>query len=302
MMTDSQQNNFLKTLHTRCMESFLLYEKVKQYITIVFGALIMATAVVMFFDASGVVVGGVTGVSIILKEVAGVPMWIVTAGVNIPLFIAGYKILDRDVFGRTLVGTVALTIFLGILPKFNLLTGDLLVDIIIGSVLMGSGLGFIFTSYASSGGTDLLATLIGVKIRHISIPKIMAAIDGVIVAGGATVFGIKKGIYALIAVYIVTKVSDSIMEGPNRAKLIYIVSNESEAVGKYIVNNVKRGVTYLHATGAFTNSRKNVIMCVVSSKEMVKIKQNLYQIDENAICFVGDIREAFGEGFTKYRG
>ena len=283
------------------MKSFFVREKVKQYICVLLGTLAMAVAVVMFFDATGVVVGGVTGIAIILKNLFGVPMWLVNAMINIPLFIAGYKILDRDIFIKTLYGTIALTIFLGIVPIYNLLTGNLLVDIIIGGVLMGTGLGLIFVSYASSGGTDLLATLINVKIRHISIPRIMAAIDGLIVIGGAFVFGIEKGIYAIIAIYIVTKVSDEIMEGPNKAKLIYIISDKSEEISGYIVNKICRGVTYINATGAYTNEPKKMIMCVVSGKEMVKIKQNLYQIDENAICFVGDIREAFGEGFTKYR-
>ena len=283
------------------MKSFFVREKVKQYICVLLGTLAMAVAVVMFFDATGVVVGGVTGIAIILKNLFGVPMWLVNAMINIPLFIAGYKILDRDIFIKTLYGTIALTIFLGIVPNYNLLTGNLLVDIIIGGVLMGTGLGLIFVSYASSGGTDLLATLINVKIRHISIPRIMAVIDGLIVIGGAFVFGIEKGIYAIIAIYIVTKVSDEIMEGPNKAKLIYIISDKSEEISGYIVNKICRGVTYINATGAYTNEPKKMIMCVVSGKEMVKIKQNLYQIDENAICFVGDIREAFGEGFTKYR-
>lgn len=283
------------------MKSFFVREKVKQYICVLLGTLAMAVAVVMFFDATGVVVGGVTGIAIILKNLFGVPMWLVNAMINIPLFIAGYKILDRDIFIKTLYGTIALTIFLGIVPNYNLLTGNLLVDIIIGGVLMGTGLGLIFVSYASSGGTDLLATLINVKIRHISIPRIMAIIDGLIVIGGAFAFGIEKGIYAIIAIYIVTKVSDEIMEGPNKAKLIYIISDKSEEISGYIVNKICRGVTYINATGAYTNEPKKMIMCVVSGKEMVKIKQNLYQIDENAICFVGDIREAFGEGFTKYR-
>lgn len=283
------------------MKSFFVKEKVKQYICVLLGTLAMAVAVVMFFDATGVVVGGVTGIAIILKNLFGVPMWLVNAMINIPLFIAGYKILDRDIFIKTLYCTIALTIFLGIVPNYNLLTGNLLVDIIIGGVLMGTGLGLIFVSYASSGGTDLLATLINVKIRHISIPRIMAVIDGLIVIGGAFVFGIEKGIYAIIAIYIVTKVSDEIMEGPNKAKLIYIISDKSEEISGYIVNKICRGVTYINATGAYTNEPKKMIMCVVSGKEMVKIKQNLYQIDENAICFVGDIREAFGEGFTKYR-
>ena len=284
------------------MRSFFVGENIKQCVSVLLGTFLMAVSVVMFFDATGVVVGGVTGVAILMKHIIGVPMWLVNAAINIPLFIVGYKILERDTFYRTLLGTVSLTVFLGVVPFFDLLTGELLVDIIIGSVAMGFGLGLVFVSYASSGGTDLLAMLINVRMRHVSIPRIMAFIDGVIVLAGAVVFGVEKGIYALIAVYLIAKISDGVMEGPNRAKLIYIISDRPRMVGEYIVEEVKRGATYLNATGAFTNSPKKVIMCVVSAKEMVKIKQNLYQIDKNAICFVGEIREAFGEGFTKFRG
>lgn len=273
-----------------------------QYATIIFGTFLMAVAVVLFFDAMEVVVGGVTGVAIILKNTFGVPMWVANAGINIPLFILGYRILDRETFIRTLTATLSLTIFLGIVPEMKLLTGDKLVDIIIGSVMMGAGLGLIFMEYASSGGSDLLATLINVRVRYISIPKIMAIIDGIIVIAGAGVFGITSGIYSLIAIYVVTKVSDSIVEGPNRAKMMYIVSEQDKLVVQYIIEVIGRGASYMEITGAYTGNRKKMILCVVSSKEMVKIKQKVYQTDENALCFVGDIREAFGEGFTKFRG
>lgn len=262
----------------------------------------MAVAVVLFFDAMEVVVGGVTGVAIILKNTFGVPMWAANAGINIPLFILGYRILDRETFIRTLTATLSLTIFLGLVPEMKLLTGDRLVDIVIGSVMMGAGLGLIFMEYASSGGSDLLATLINVRVRYISIPKIMAVIDGIIVIAGAGVFGITSGIYSLIAIYVVTKVSDSIVEGPNRAKMMYIVSEQDKQVVQYIIEVIGRGASYMEITGAYTGNRKKMILCVVSSKEMVKIKQKVYQTDENALCFVGDIREAFGEGFTKFRG
>lgn len=273
-----------------------------QYVTIILGTFLMAIAVVLFFDAMEVVVGGVTGVAIILKSTFGVPMWVTNAGINIPLFIMGYRILDRRTFVRTLIATFFLTVFLGIVPEMNLLTGDRLVDIIIGSVMMGAGLGLIFMEYASSGGSDLLATLINVRVRYISIPKIMAIIDGIIVIAGAGVFGITSGIYSMIAIYVVTKVSDSIVEGPNHAKMMYIVSEQDKNVIQYIIEILGRGASYIEITGAYTGNRKKMIVCVVSSKEMVKIKQKVYQTDENALCFVGDIREAFGEGFTKFRG
>lgn len=284
------------------MKSFVVKEKIKQYIKVTIGTLAMAFAVVNFFEPVGVVAGGVTGIAIILKSTLGLPMWVVNGIVNIPLFAAGYKILEKDIFIKTMYGTAALTVFLGIMPYMGVGTGNLLADIIVGGVLMGGGLGLIFAAYASSGGTDLLATLINVRIKYISIPRILAAIDGVIVLAGAFVFGTEKGIYAIIAIYIVTKVSDRITEGPHRAKMMYIISEKSTEIGGYIVNNIGRGVTYINATGAYTNSSKNMIMCVVSAKEMVKIKQNIYRIDEKTICFVGDIGEAFGEGFTKYSG
>lgn len=286
------------------MKSFFINdrEELKHYICVVAGTLLMSVAVVVYFDTTGVVPGGVTGVAIILKELWGVPMWLVNAIINIPLFIMGYKILERDIFVKTLFGTISLTTLLGIVKPLDILTGNLLVDIITGSVVMGTGLGLIFASYASSGGTDLAATLINRRIPYVSIPKIMALIDGLIVIAGAFVFGIEKGIYAIIAIYIVAKVSDSIMEGPNRAKLIYIISDRYDEVARYILEIAGRGVTYIESKGAYTGKSKNMIMCVVPDKEMVKIRQNLYKIDKNAFCFVGDIREAFGEGFTKFRG
>ncbi len=273
-----------------------------EYLRILLGTFLMSLAVMWCFDASEIVTGGVTGVAILLKNQFGIPMWIVNGAVNLPLFIIGFKVLDKEAFVKTLTATVSLTIFLGVIPFVDILTGDLLVDIILGAVLMGSGLGMVFGSYASSGGTDLMATLINHKMKYLSVPKIMAIIDGIIVLLGVSVFGLTKGIYAVIAIFFVTKVSDTIVEGPNRAKLLYIISDKLDDISRYVVVDVHRGATRLEVTGVFTENKKNMLMCVVSSRQMVKIKQKTYQIDPNAICFVGDIREAFGEGFTKYRG
>lgn len=276
--------------------------KIKQYLALVSATFFMAVSVVVFFEAMGVVVGGVSGIAIILKNLFEIPMWLVSVFINVPLFIIAYKFLEKDIFIRTLFTTICLTIFLGIIPEWKILTGDMLVDIIIAGVLMGTGLGIVFSAHSSSGGTDLLATLINMKIRQLSIPKILAIIDAIIVMLGATVFGISRGIYAIIAIYTMTKVSDAIIEGPNRAKLIYILTKRHEELADFIVNDINRGATYINVTGAFTNNCQKMLMCVVSSKEIVKIKQKVYKIDERAICFIGDIREAFGEGFTKYRG
>lgn len=276
--------------------------KLNTFLDIFLGTFLLAASVVWFFDAVGVVVGGVSGIAIIIKATMEIPMWVINIAFNLPLFIAAYKILDIGMFFRTVLGTVLLTIWLAILPYVNLLTGNLFVDMLAGSVLMGAGLGLIFVSNSSSGGGDLLATLINRKLRHLSIPKIMAVIDIVIVLAGARVFGVDKIMYSIIGIFVLARVSDIIIEGPNRAKLLYIISEKNDDVVKYIVETMERGATYIDTEGAFTHKSSKMIMCVVSGKEMVKLKQIIYKLDENAICFVGDIREAFGEGFTKFRG
>lgn len=276
--------------------------KLNTFLEILLGTFLLGASVVWFFDPVGVVVGGVSGIAIIIKATMDVPMWVINIAFNLPLFIAAYKILDIGMFFRTILGTALLTIWLGILPYVNLLTGNLFVDMLAGSVMMGAGLGLIFVSYSSSGGGDLLATLINRKLKYLSIPKIMAVIDTVIVLAGAQVFGVDKIMYSIIGIFVLTRVSDMVIEGPNRAKLLYIISEKNDEIVKYIVETMERGATYISTEGAFTHKSGKMIMCVVSGKEMVKLKQILYKMDENAMCFVGDIREAFGEGFTKFRG
>lgn len=286
------------------MERFFLVKRnrIKEYVYITFGTYFMALAVVTYFDVIGIVVGGATGTGIILHDLYGIPIWFVNLAINVPLFIAGYKILDIETFIRTLYATISLTIMLGVAPILDVLTGDRLVDVIFGSLIMGFGMGLIFSSYSSSGGSDMLATIINRRLRYVSIPWITAAIDGIVVMAGAGVFGIKNGIYSLIAVYVTARVADMVVEGPNHAKIMYIIAEEYERLAEYIADELDRGVTYIDTTGAFTGQPRRMIMCVASAKEMVKIKQKTYELDENAIFFVGDIREAFGEGFTKFRG
>ncbi len=285
------------------MKNFLLKPvRTNAFFQILFGTFLIAASVIWFFDPTGIVVGGVSGIAMIVKATMDIPMWVVNVVFNVPLFIAAYKILEIGMFFRTLLGTALLTVWLGVLPYVNFLTGDLFADMLAGSVVMGAGLGFIFVSYSSSGGGDLLATLINRRLKYLSIPKIMAVIDIAIVLAGANVFGVDRILYSVIGIFVLTKVSDMIIEGPNHAKLLYIISQKNEEIVNYIVENLERGASYLEVEGAYTHNKKKMIMCVVSGKEMVKVKQIVYKLDDRAICFVGDIREAFGEGFTKFRG
>lgn len=264
------------------------------------GAFLMAFSVVVYFNPLELVTGGVTGLAILLEHLFHIQLWLVNAAVNIPLFIIGYKVLGKQIFYRTVYATVCLSVFLGLLRPLPLLTGDVLVDGLCGGVIMGGGLGLIFLQNASSGGADMTAQIINRRIPHVSVPKLMAIVDGIIILFGIGVFGLRNGIYALIVLFVMTKVSDFVLEGPNHAKLMYIISTEEKALAEYITGQLGRGVTRVPAQGGYTGCPKQMLLCALSSKEMVNVKRKIYELDDRAICFVGDIREAYGEGFTKY--
>lgn len=272
----------------------------KELLIISFGTALTAVAVVNFFEPLEVVTGGVTGIAIILQHLFGIPMWLVNVACNLPLFIAGFRLLNRKSWLKTLYAAANLSLFLAVIPPVSILTGDKLVDSVLGGVIMGAGLGFVFLQNASSGGADMFATLLNLKFKHISVPKLLVVVDGIIVIAGALLFGAINGIYAFVALFVMSRVSDLLLEGPNRAKLMYIISVDYQKISSYIVNELERGVTCIPAQGQYTHEFRPILLCVVSAKEMVNVKQKLYTIDPRAICFVGDIREAFGEGFTTY--
>lgn len=288
-------NEVINNIVYKASKSTLL----KQYITITFGAFLMSAALVVYFNELGIVVGGVTGIAVILNNTLGIPMWIVNTAVNIPLFIIGYKTFERQTFIKTVYGTAMLSFFLAVMPNINLRTDSFPVNVAIGAFLMGMGLGLILSSDASSGGVDMVSTMISRKNKYVSIPEMMLFIDGVIILCAISFFGIVKGIYAVIALVIETKISDNIIKGFKRSKLIYIISPSYKELADYIVYVLERGVTYINIVGGYTNENRKMIMCVVSGRELVKIKQIIGRIDAKSVCFISDISEAFGEGFTK---
>ncbi len=271
----------------------------KQYFKITLGAFLMSVALIIYFNELGIVVGGVTGVAVILNNTLDIPMWFVNTAVNIPLFIIGYKTFDKQTFIKTVYGTGMLSFFLAVLPDVNLRTDSFPVNVVLGAFFMGSGLGLILSSDASSGGVDMLSTMISRKIRYITIPELMLFIDGIIIVCAISFFGIVKGIYAVIALVIETGISDNIIKGFKRSKLIYIISASHRELADYIVNTLERGVTYINIVGGYTNENRKMIMCVVTGRELVKIKQVIGRIDTKSICFISDVSESFGEGFTK---
>ena len=269
------------------------------YTMIIIGAFIMGFAIKNMYDPVNLVTGGVSGVAIIMKELARVPLWVTNTVLNIPLFLAAWKIKGWGFIKRTAVATVALSVSLYVIPEAHILMDDIFLAALFGGIISGIGTGLVFMFSATIGGTDMLAALIQRKLRQYSIAQIMQVLDGMVVLAGAAVFGVQYALYALIAIFCVSKISDGILDGMKFSKQVYIISDKYKEISDAIMTRMGRGVTGLAAKGMYSDETKNMLFCVVSRKEIVEIKEIVSEYDPKAFFIVSDAREVFGEGFIE---
>lgn len=276
------------------------------YIFIFVGTGLLGVAIQCLYDPISLVTGGFTGLSIIVKEVTGnlieggIPLWLTNIVLNIPFFILALKVKGVKFILRTFVGTMLLSAWLYIIPVIDLTQGDYILAAVFGGVIGGAGMGLVLLAKATTGGTDMVATLIQHKLKHYSVVQIMQILDGVIVLTGLYVFGIKAAMYAIVAIFITSKVSDALMEGFKFSKAAIIISDKHELVAKKILEDLDRGVTGLYAKGMYSGQEKCVLYCVVSQKEIVEVKEMVAMVDPDAFVIVSDAREVLGEGFLEY--
>ena len=276
------------------------------YLMIIVGAASFGVAIQNIYDPTGLVTGGFTGLAIIVKAITsqfmkgGIPLWLTNTILNIPVFILGYILMGRKFLGRSLFGTLMLSFWLYILPPLDLAQGDYMLAALFGGLFSGAGVGLVLRANGTTGGTDMVAALIHRKLRHYTVAQIMMVLDGCVVFAGLFLFGIRSTLYAIVAIFVATKVSDSVLEGFNYSKAAYIITDQYEEIAKRIMEELDRGLTGLSAKGMYTNEDKCVLYCVVSMKEIVVLKELVSEVDRNDFVIVSDVREVLGEGFLEH--
>lgn len=275
------------------------------YLIIFMGTGIMALAIQCIFEPIGLVTGGFSGIAIIIRKMTagivegGVPLWLTNLALNVPVFIAALIIKGRKFLGRTVIGTVLLSFWLYVIPQVDLTQGDYMLSAVFGGVITGIGIGFVLLAKATTGGTDMVSALIQKYVRHYSVVQILQVIDGMVVLAGLYVFGLKPALYAIVAIFITSKVSDALMEGMKYSKAAFIITDYYKEIADAIMTQLDRGLTGLDATGMYSGDKKTVLYCVVSKKEIVELKDIVAKIDPKAFVIVTDAREVFGEGFLE---
>ena len=275
------------------------------YLLLTAGTFFMAVGINVIYEPLSMVTGGFSGIGILVKKLtqtarwSGIPVGMTTLLLNIPLFIWGYSQKGKVFVKKTVYAASCFSFFLLIIPTFDIVKQDYLMAALVGGLLNGTGIGLVFSQGASTGGSDLLSVLTAKILPGLSASERLILIDTLIVAAGVFIFGLAIGLYAVVAVFVTGKVSDAILDGLKFAKIAYIISDHPEEISEHILRKLGRGLTGLEGQGMYSEKHKMVLMCVVSKKEAVLLKDIVKNADNEAFLILSEAKEVLGEGFWR---
>lgn len=271
---------------------------------LIVGCLLLSVGINMFLKPHTIAPGGLSGLAVVINKLSNIPVSAIMLLIGVPLVIFAYKILGKKNFIKTLIGTVTFSLLLEITDPLSQITAtsDLLLSAISGAILVGAGLGIMLRSDVSTGGTDLIALMLSKKFPGIKITKFMMCIDAfVVISSGIVSKNLEIALYSAIALYIIVKVIDAIMESFDYSKSFMIISNKSEELKKVITQDLDRGLTVLNGEGGYTASKKEVLLVAVPKQEEITLKKLVHSIDPEAFMLINEVHEVVGEGFSRAR-
>lgn len=280
-------------------------ELARDYTLLAIGTGLMAFALQAVFDPMGMVAGGFTGIAILLRRMTlgyvpgGIPLWLTNIVLNLPAFAAAWFLMGRLFVKRTAIAALMLSAWLAVIPVMDLAKGDYLLASIYGGLINGVGIALVLRTGNATGGTDLVATLLHRRFRSYSVAQLLLVLDGVIILAGYYLLGARSALYAILSVAIVTKVSDTILDGMHDSKMIYVVSDRSAQIARHILYEMNRGCTAIPAQGMYSDELRKMLFCVVGKKEVIEFKDCVKELDPQAFVIVTDAKEVLGEGFLE---
>ena len=271
--------------------------QVVEYAQIIVGTAITAAGINGFYAPNHIADGGVSGIGIILEFLLHIPIWLTLAVINLPLLWLSHHLWGGRVGVRTVVGTLMLSAWVGLL-HFRPFSHDVLLAAIYGGILSGVGLGLVFRARGTTGGTDVVARFAS-HVLPVSMGQAMMAIDFFVIAGFGVTFDPAKAMYSLIALFISARAIDLVQEGTPFARAFTIVTVHPDTVSERILTEIGRGVTRLGGQGAYTGETRSILYVVVLRSEVTRVKSLIYEVDPKAFLSVSAVHEVVGEGFGK---
>lgn len=291
-------------------------ETIQNYSLILLGTFIMAIGFVIFISPLKLAPGGVYGIAIILHHLFNFPIGLSGICLDIPLLIIGTLWLGPKFGAKTVVGIISLSGFIslwekiyGYAPLISLADQPLVPDpaanfimALCGGVILGIGLGLIFKTRATSGGTDIIAMIIGKYVKHIPLGTLLIFVDSTIVLAALAAFkDWTIPLYSWLIIYVTGIVMDKVMAGFHSNKVVLIISDHYEEIRQHIFDELDRGGTYLHGEGMYKGDEKKIIFASISRKQLPVLIHFVHAIDPNAFLSILDASETLGDGFTSLK-
>ena len=256
-----------------------------------------------FYRPNSIAFGGMTGAAQIINALLPwAPVGVLAIVLNIPLFLLGWKLIGGKLLVGTLYAMLASSVFIDLLSLFQWQPMEPVLACIFGGVLLGVSLGLVFQQGATTGGTDLMARLLKLKLAWLPMGRLVLAIDLAVIVATAIVFGsLESALYGLVGLYISSIVMDGMLYGTDSAKVAYIISDRDGEIAAAIVHDLDRGLTFLQGEGGYSGETKRVIMCAIKQRQIVQLKRLVKELDPTAFVIVCDAHEVLGDGFREYK-
>ena len=269
---------------------------------IIAGCLLFALGFDMFLEPNGLNAGGISGLAMILVHVLGFgSVGVVTALMNLPLFLAGGLKIGKKFFVGSLVGMATSSLALDLFSKLPVLETEPLLASLYGGVLCGIGLGMVFATGASTGGSDIVVRLLKLRWEHVPIGTINIVFDLVVaVLTGIAFMDMSRALYSGVAIFVTGQVIDAVVYRFDYSKVALIISPEYEKIAQVIAAELDRGATFLHAEGSFSRKDTKVVLTAVKKQQISELKRLVVEIDPNAFFVVQEAHQVLGEGFGRY--
>lgn len=281
-----------------------LWNRLKPYFWITVASVIYAVGFDWCYMPNQISSGGITGIGQMIHFfVPAIPVGVCVIVLNIPLFLLGWKLLGGRLLVTSLFAMAATSVLvdgLNMLVEFQPM--DIILAAVFGGVLMGLSLGIVFQQGATTGGTDLIARLLKLKIAWLPMGKLLIGVDLVVIVTVAIAFrSLSSAMYGIIALYISGIVMDAVLYGMDTSKVAYIISDRSRDIVSAIDRELDRGVTILHGEGAYTGQKKQVLLCAFKQKQITALKRAVKEVDPGAFLIVCDAHDVLGDGFKEYK-
>ena len=272
------------------------------FIKIIIGSTIFALGFNLFLNPNDLNAGGISGLAMILVHILGFGhVGTVTILMNLPLFILGGVKVGRKFLIGSLAGMLASSIALDVLSLLPTPQVDPLLAALYGGAICGLGLGLVFSTGGSTGGSDIIVRLLKLRWANVPIGTINTIFDLTVAAlTGLAFWDVSATLYSGVAIFVAGRIIDAVVYRFDYSKVALIISDRHEAITKVINHDLDRGATYLHGEGSYSQENKKVILTVVKKQQIADLKRLVVEIDPNAFIVVQEAHQVLGEGFARY--